>query len=328
MKRKGYLYEQIISVENLMLADEKARKNKKNTYGVRIHDKNREENILMLHKQLKDKTYKTSPYTTFKITEPKERIIYRLPYYPDRIVHHAVVNVVGDLWSSVFTKDTYSCIKGRGIHGVLRQMKWDLKDVENTKYCLKIDVKKYFPNINHDVLKSIIRKKIKDKDLLWLLDEIIDSTDGLPIGNYLSQYFANLYLGYFDHHVKEVLKVKFYYRYTDDMVFLSKDKAQLHELLYIIKDKIGNECKLELKYNYQVFPTDKRGIDYVGYRFYSDHVLMRKSIKQNLCRKVIKSNKRTDLTKDEFRQQICSWLGWAKHCNAKNLLTKLNIESI
>ena len=123
------------------------------------------------------------------------------------------------IWVSLFTEDTYSCIKNRGIHKAAAKVKKALKeDPEHTTYCLKMDVVKFYPSIEHDVLKMILRKKIKDQDLLWLLDLIIDSADGVPIGNYLSQYFANIVLAYFDHWLKEVKGVKYYFWYADDMV--------------------------------------------------------------------------------------------------------------
>ena len=157
---------------------------------------------------LKNKTFQTSDYDIFKIYKPKERDIYRLPYYPDRIVHHAVMNILEPVWVSIFTADTYSCIKGKGIHSAVRSLQKALNsDNEGTEYCLKLDIRKFYPTINHDILKDIIAKKIKDKDVLWLLGNIIDSVpdkEGVPIGNYLSQYFANLYLAYFDHWIKEV----------------------------------------------------------------------------------------------------------------------------
>lgn len=320
MKRIGNLYERIISLENLRLADEKARRGKVNTYGVRLHDQNREENILKLNESLKNKTFKTSEYETFTIYEPKERLIFRLPYYPDRIMHHAIMNVLEPIWVSVFTADTFSCIKKRGINGAMRSVKKALQDVENTQYCLKIDVRKFYPSIDHDVLKQIIRRKIKCKDTLELLDQIIDSADGVPIGNYLSQYFANLYLAYFDHWVKEEAGVKYYFRYADDMVFLHRDKAFLHGLLVQINDYLQSRLNISLKSNFQVFPVDARGIDYVGYVFYHTHTLMRKSIKKNLCRAAAKLNKRRGVPAKEYKQRLCSWLGWAKYSNSKHLL--------
>ena len=329
MRRIGNLYEKIISLDNLRLADQKARKGKTNTYGVNKHDENREQNIQKLHEQLKAGTFKTSEYEVFKIYEPKERDIYRLPYYPDRIVHHAVMNIMEPIWCSIFTEDTYSCIKGKGIHAAAKKLKKDLQtDPEGTRYCLKIDIKKYYPSIDHDILKVIIRRKIKDKRLLALLDEIIDSAEGVPIGNYLSQYFANLYLAYFDHWIKENKRVKYYYRYADDKVFLASTKEKLHQLLSEIRKYLKINLKLTIKNNYQIFPVAARGIDFVGYVFFHTHTLMRKSIKQNLCRKISRINKRdTRPTSEEFKQEICSWWGWAKYCDSKHLINKLLKQS-
>ena len=134
MKRIGNIYEKIISVENLMLADEKAQKGKSTQYGVQLHNKNRELNIQKLHEMLKNKDYKTSNYDVFKIHEPKEREVYRLPYFPDRITHHAIMNVLESIFVSAFTADTYSCIKNRGIHACSYALRKSLKN-ENLNYC-------------------------------------------------------------------------------------------------------------------------------------------------------------------------------------------------
>lgn len=330
MKRVGNLYERIISVENLRLADEKARKGKLNSYGVRIHDKHREENILALHETLKNGTFKNSEYSTFTIYEPKERLIFRLPYYPDRILHHAIMNVLEPIWVSLFTDDSYSCIKGKGIHGAMRGVKRAMKAKTDTRYCLKLDIRKFYPSIDHDILKTIIRRKIKCKDTLALLDTIIDSADGVPIGNYLSQYFANLFLTYFDHWVKEVKGARHYFRYADDMVFLSDSKEELHGLLADIKVYLST-LNLRLKGNEQVFPVAEnrsdrhgRGLDFVGFVFYRNQTLIRKGIKKNFCRAASRLNKRNPcLSKKEYRQEICSWLGWAKYTDSRNLLKKI-----
>jgi len=316
MKRINNIYSKICAIDNLIEADKKARKGKLQSIGVRIHDRNREANILALHEALINKTYKTSNYHTFIIHEPKEREIYQLPYYPDRIVHHAIMNILEPIWMSVFTADTYSCIKGRGIHAVVRKLKTALRDRGNTTHCLKLDIRKFYPSIDHNVLKNIIRRKIKDADLLALLDSVIDSAPGVPIGNYLSQYFANLYLAYFDHWIKEVKGVKYYYRYADDIVILSDSKDELHCLFSDIKQYLQNNLKLDIKANYQIFPVEARGIDFVGYRFYHTHVLLRKSIKKNFAKAVKKAGKYS-------RQIQSSYYGWAKHCNSKNLIKKL-----
>lgn len=329
MKRIGNLYEQIISVENLQRADEKARCGKTHTYGVRVHDRNREANILALHEALLTKTYRTSPYDVFTIHEPKERVIYRLPYYPDRIVHHAIMNVLEPIWVKTFTYNTYSCIKGRGIEGCAKRVERLIKSYEGRPlFCLKIDIRKFYPSLQHHVLKRIIRRKIKDKDLLWLLDEIIDSAEGLPIGNYLSQFLANLSLSYFMHNVNERLHLDCT-EYADDIVFLSDSKETLRTaFVQFIKPYIEKELELQVKSNYQIFPiavnrSDRHGraLDYVGYKFYRKQKLMRKSIKQNFCKAVNKIQKRVPPIKPkDFKQSVAPWLGWAKHSNSKHLL--------
>lgn len=326
MKRIGNIYDKIISLDNLRLADEKARKGKLHSYGVRVHDKNREANLLALHESLKNGTFKTSQYHVFKIYEPKEREISRLPYYPDRILHHAIMNVMEPVWVSVLAKDTYSCIKNRGIHGCAKSLKFALRNNPvGTRYCLKIDVRKFYPSIDHDILKVILARKIKDKRLLALLGEIIDSVKhGVPIGNYLSQFFANLYLAYFDHWLKEVKRVRYYWRYADDIVILAPTKDELHALLHEMRSYLQDRLKLRIKRNYQVFPVEARGIDFVGYVFYHTHTRMRKSIKQNMFRCVARLNGRKRVpSKDEYRKHICSWFGWAKHCDSVNLMKKI-----
>ncbi|MGK0175655.1 MAG: RNA-directed DNA polymerase [Ulvibacter sp.] len=314
MKRIGDLYREIISVDNLKIADEKAQKGKSNQYGVQRHNKNRESNILRLHESLKNKFYKTSDYDVFKIYDPKERDIYRLPYYPDRITHHAIMNVLEPIFVSTFTSDTYSCIKNRGIHLALKNLKKSLKDEENTKYCLKLDIRKFYPNVDNDILKTLLRRKFKDKDLLWLLDEIIDSVKGLPIGNYLSQYFANFYLSYFDHWIKEKRAVKYYFRYADDIILLHGDKERLHTELSEIRGYLSHTLSLSIKSNYQIFPVESRGIDFVGYVSFHTHTLLRKTIKKRFA-KMLKTNPN--------KASIDSYLGWTKHCDSKNLIKQL-----
>lgn len=318
MKRLNNLFEKIYDIDNLQLADVIARKGKLHQPGVIDHDKNREDNILKLQEVIKNKTYNTSQYKTFKIHEPKERLIFMLPYFPDRITHHAIMNILKPVFVSNFTADTYSCIEGKGIKAAADAVKSALSDEPNTQYCLKLDIKKFYPSIDHAVLKNLLRKKFKDQDLLWLIDEIIDSTSGIPIGNYLSQYFANFYLSYFDHWIKEVKHVRYYFRYADDIVILSGSKSYLHELLAEIRHYLSHNLKLTVKKNYQVFPISDRGsgrgIDFVGYVFFHTHTRLRKTIKKNFAKM---------LTRNKNTQSIAAYKGWAKHCNSKHLLKKL-----
>lgn len=295
-------------MENLRLADERARRGKRNSYGVRLHDMNREENLRRLHGMLLAGEYRTSEYTTFIIHEPKERVIYRLPYFPDRIVHHAIMNVLEGVWTRIFTADTYSCIRGRGIHAAVAKLRRALDtDRHNCRYCLKMDIRKFYPSISHGVLKRIIRKKIKDKRLLALLDGLIDSTEGVPIGNHPSAFFANLVLAYFDHTVKEVWGVCHYWRYSDDMVVLDGDKGRLQRLRRVMEAYLLDELCLEVKENVQVFPVAEmfgsrygRGIDFLGYVFFFEETRLRKRIWRNYMRAL-------DGGKD-----VCSWEGWCK----------------
>ena len=314
MKRIGNLFNDICCIDNLELADIKARKSKHKTKGVLSHDVEKDLNILKLNEILMNKTFRTSEYKVFKINEGKERIISSLPYYPDRIVHHAIMNKLEPIFMSVFTTNTYSCIKGRGIHGAANAVKKGLKDIPNTKYCLKLDIKQFYPSIDHDILKQLLRRKIKDKDLMWLLDDIIDSSDGVPIGNYLSQFFANLYLTYFDHWLKEVKKVRYYFRYADDIVILHNSKEYLHKLLAEMREYLGDNLKLEIKNNYQIFPVAARGIDFVGYVFFHTHVLLRKRIKVSFARMMF-SRRNT--------KSFSAYNGWTMHCDGKHLMKKL-----
>lgn len=324
MKRYNNLFDKIVSLDNLYEADKRARRQKSHRPEVMLFDKNKDNLLLDLQRKLINGEYETSEYYVFKIYEPKEREIFKLPYYPDRIVHHAIMNIMEPIWVSAFVKGTYSCIRKRGIHKALKDVKFALKDEINTQYCLKLDIRKFYPSIDHDILKTIIRKKIKDKRLLSLLDEIIESAQGVPIGNYLSQFFTNLYLTYLDHWIKEQKKVRYYFRYADDIVILGRDKQELRDLFYNIQDYLNNKLKLNFKDNWQIFKVDSRGIDFVGYRIFHTHTLLRKHIKKNFCKKINKLNKKQNLDKDTYKQKICSYIGWIKYCNGRNLLNKMS----
>ncbi|GAB1462204.1 reverse transcriptase domain-containing protein [Pedobacter sp.] len=312
MKRIGRLYSEICSRENILLADRIARRRKKRQASIIAFDKNFIANIDAIEKELIEKTYRTSEYRTRTIYEKKERVISILPYR-DRVVQHAVMIKLENLFVSMFTADTYSCIKGRGIHSASNKLKVALRDTKNSKFCLKLDIKKFYPSVDQRILKNLLTRKFKDKDLINLLNGIIDSATGLPIGNYLSQYLANFYLAYFDHWLKEKVGIKHYFRYADDMVILHSSKEYLGSLFTDIKAYLKRELKLEVKPNRGVFRSDK-GIDFLGYVHHPEHTALRKSIKQDFARKINKGI--TPLSK-------ASYLGWTKHCNSKNLIKKL-----
>ena len=307
MKRIGNLFEKIYDFDNLWIAEAHACKGKKHRRNVQNFEENLVENLDKLSEELRTGTYKTSAYHTKTIYEPKERLIYILPYR-DRVVQHAILNILAPIWTKIFIAQTYACIKGRGIHKGVRELKYILRRYpEETTYCLKMDIRHFYPSIDHELLKQIYRKKLKDPELLKLLDDIVDSAPGVPIGNYISQFFANLFLTYFDHYLKEDLKVRFYLRYADDMVILSSDKVVLHNILNRIQQKM-KELHLILKPNYQIFPVEDRGIDFLGYIFRHKYTLLRKRMK---------------LRAKKHPQGLVVYNGWLKYCNSKHLQLKL-----
>lgn len=321
MKRYGNLYEKIWDMENIREAHRNAQRGKQHYREVKMVNADEEKYLALVQAMLRDKTFRNSEYEVFtKMDSGKRREISKLPYFPDRIVHHCVMQILEPIWMRTFITDTYAALKGRGIHKGVERMKLALRDRENTQYCLKFDVRKFYPSIDHDILKAIIRRKIKDPELLWLLDEIIDSADGVPIGNYLSQYFGNLYLAYFDHWMKEERRCRYYFRYCDDVVILHSSKASLHALFRDVEDYLVINLKLTIKGNYQIFPVDKRGIDFLGYRFFHDYVLLRKSIAQRFKTKMfyVKQNWRW-MGSVSIVSSVMSYLGWLRHGNCMNL---------
>lgn len=322
MKRYGHLYEKICDIENLKTAHKNARKGKNHYREVEMVDTDPDRFILQIHDMLKNKTYRTAEYRVFdKIDKGKERTIYVLPYYPDRIIQWAIVQVLEPIWISTLVNCTYSSIKGRGLHKGLRKLQKDLEYKKQTKYCLKLDIKKFYPSINHNILKQTIARKIKDPDVLGLLYEIIDSVEGVPIGNYLSQYFGNLYLSAFDHWIKEKKGRKYYYRYCDDIVILGSNKNDLKQLLSEIQEYLEDTLNLKIKENYQIFPTEKRGIDFLGYRCFGKYTLLRKSIVKRMKRKLIPMQRFSQLTPHD-PNIIASYKGWIQWCNGYRLMNK------
>lgn len=326
MKRHGDLWGDVIDIKNIRLAHKNAKKGKKNYNGVQMVEEDREYYLEKVQQMLKNKSFTTADYKTFKVFEPKEREIFKLPYYPDRIVHHAVMNVMQPIWDKIFIYDVYSAIPGKGIHAAIERLDKFLRNKEETKYCLQFDIASFYPSVDHDILMNLIKRKIKDSDLLWLLDDIVHSPagdKGIPIGNYTSQYFANIYLNWFDHFVKHNLKEKYYIRYADDGIILNKDKGRLHQVWRYIEEYLDEKLNLELNPKTQIYPVDDRGIDFLGYRTFRDKTLLRKRTAKKFKRKIreIRENYE-ELKPDEIVSSIMSYVGWIKHCNGFNLIKK------
>lgn len=218
----------------------------------------------------------------------------------------------------------YSCgsVPKRGIHYAQKRVKrWIERDRKHTKYILQIDITKFYPSISHDVLKQMLRRKFKDKSLLWLMDSIIDSVEcGLPIGNYTSQWLANFYLQELDHMIKEKLKIKYYARYMDDCIMFGNNKKKLHKArkeIQLYLETIG----LNIKGNWQVYRLDKRPLDFLGFKFYRTHVTMRKRNSLRIKRRAKKIYKKGRLNFKDSAAML-SYLGWLQHSNSYNYYLK------
>jgi hypothetical protein len=319
MKRYGNLFHKIAHKQNILTAHNNAKRGKKEYRAVKFVEQNLTKCVDEIHEELTNMKYSTSAYMIdHRVERGTQREIHKLPYFKDRIVHHAILQVIEPILEETYIKDTYQSIKGRGVHKAKDRMKSFLKDARNTKYCLKIDIKKYYPSVDNEILKTLMRKKIKCEKTLVLLDEVIDSTKGLPIGNYTSQTFGNYYLSFFDHWIKETKRVRYYVRYADDMVFMMNSKEDLHKLKDEIEEYLSKNLNLRLKENWQVFATDDRGIDFLGFRFFHRYTLLRKSIKKAYMKLINSITKKG--AKVSKMNSIMAYYGWIKSSDSYNLL--------
>ena len=325
MKRKGNLYAQIYDPENIKVAFENAIRGKSGIRTIREISKNPDPYLQEIHDILKEERFVNGRYNTFELKERgKDRVIHSLPFFPDRIIHHAIVQICGPIWIKGFIRDTYASIPGRGIHDGVRRIKRIMPQCEGW-YALKCDITKFYPSVDHTVLKDLLSKQIKDKPLLQLFDIIIDSAPGIPIGNYLSQYFGNIALSPFDHWIKHHKKIKYYYRYCDDFVIIMENKHDLHELRIEAEAKL-NALKLLLKSNWQVFPISSRGIDFLGYRFWPHKTLVRRTTIQRFKER-LKIKRMTLNETIRLVQATGSFKGWLRYADSARLINKYVLPS-
>ena len=326
MRRIGNLYGQITDYQNLVQAHLKARRGKSYYSDVMRLNADPDKYLKPPQSALVNKEYKTSNYTTKTVHEPKERLIFKLPYYPDRIVHHAIMNILQPVWDRMFISDVYSAIPGRGIHAGILRLREFLRDVQGSEYCLKFDISKFYPSVDHEILLSLVKKKIKCKDTLWLLEEIIRSPGGsknIPIGNYLSQYFANIYLNGLDHWLKEQCGAKYYIRYGDDGVILGSDRGYLVDLKSQIESYLQDGLALTINPKSRIIHVDSQGIDFLGYRTYRTYSLLRKSNVRRLKRRIDSMMAHPEMFGPQnIVSSIVSILGWLSYCNSYNLANK------
>ena len=361
------LFNSICSMDNLYRAYQNAKSGKGWYKEVKQIEKRPFYYLAGLQYMLKNHLFKTSEYEIFILNEgKKKRDVYKLPFFPDRIAQWAILQVIEPFLVANMTADTYSAIPGKGIQPIVNDLRgyyktkrvdgkkksvWVpsilLSDEENTRYCYKIDLHHYYQSINHEVLKQKFRKVFKDPELLWLLDEIVDSINtateedlielslsgeievdpntGIPIGNYMSQYSGNFYLSSFDHWVKEELHTKHNYRYMDDVVIFASSKEELHEIHRKVTAYTRDYLHLNIKGNYQIFPTKVRGVDFVGYRFFGEYTLLRKSTAINFKRKMRACRKKMENNIPPTYSEWCSfnsYKGWLENCDSYRLFKK------
>ena len=308
----------MITLENLFIAWQEFKKGKTKRKDVLKFEFNLEDNIFQLYQDLKNKTYKHSKYTSFYVQDPKIRHIHKAEI-KDRIIHHLISEYLNQIYDRIFVFDSYSCRLDKGTHKAVNRLKqFSLKQSKNNRinfYCLKCDIKKFFDSVDHDILIEILKRKIKDKDILWLITGIIRSFNkednkGIPLGNLTSQHFANIYLNEIDKFVKHKLKVKYYIRYTDDFVILNKDKEYLENLINTINNFLQSQLKLRLHPDKIIMRKYNQGIDFLGYVILPYHRVLRTKTKKRMFKKINQNN-------------LQSYLGVLSHCDGYKLSKEL-----
>ena len=271
MKRYGHLFERVVDYRSLLNAVQRARRGKGDRPEVARFLFDLEPNLLRLQEELLSGAYRMRPYRAFVIREPKHREICAA-HFRDRVVHHSVCAALDPIFEASLIADTYACRRRKGTHAAVRRLQQLLR---RSRYVLMGDVRRFFETVDHGVLKTLYRRKIRDRVLLALLDRIVDHPmpvgvpgSGLPIGNLTSQHFANLYLGELDHLVKERLRLPGYVRYMDDFAIFADSKAQLHETLARVREFLGGTLRLELREERTHIAPVSQGAPFLGFRVF------------------------------------------------------------
>lgn len=314
MKRHGNLWSQIVDLDNIKSAHSLARRGKSYYTEVKMVDADLDRYAKEIQRMLVEKSFTTSPYDIQqRFDGRKVRTIYKLPYFPDRIVQHALLNVIGPILTNCFIRDSFQSILGRGTSDAMRRVRKLIAE-KQPRYALKVDVEKYYPSIDNDLMKSAIRRKIKCSNTLFLIDDIINSTKGLPIGNYTSQHFGNLYLNQFDWWVKQELKPLGYFRYCDDIVVMGNSRNDLVQFCKKLVAKL-EFIKLKIKPSWCIYDVARAGVNFVGYVFSHRSTKLRQSIAANFkasCKKI-------KFITDSNRSKLMAYKGWCRPVNAKAL---------
>jgi len=329
------LFNHIISLPNLLKAWKEFKKSKSSKKDVFNFEFNLENNLFALNQRLLDKTYEPSPYEAFFVYDPKKRHIHKANV-SDRVLYQAVYRIIYPIFDKHFIYDSYSSRKEKGVHTASKRLFVFLRKISKNwnapVFALKCDVRKFFDSINHDVLFSLISKKIKDRDTLNLIESIFKSFEkskgvGLPLGNVTSQLFANIYLNELDQFIKHNLKVKYYLRYADDFIILNNNQKVLEAVLLKLKEFLRVNLKLELHPNKISIRKLHQGIDFVGYVILKDAVVLRTKTKKRIYKKLKKAKKDLQnelLDKEKFIQIKNSYLGILKHCKDKEIKRQIS----
>lgn len=324
-------YTEIITLENLFQAWEEFIKGKKSKADVQLFGRNLEDNIFSLYKELEGKTYRHGSYQEFYVRDPKVRHIHKA-CVKDRVVHHLTSKMLEELFDPTFYPHSYSCRKGKGTHKAVQAfIKMSRKASKNNTsklLVLKCDIKKFFANVDHQILIKLLRTKIKDDDFVNLLTEIITSfkspnqNSGMPIGNLTSQLFANIYMDPLDQFVKHKLKVKHYIRYADDFAVLSDNREYLEKILSELESFLATELKLSLHPNKIHIVDYYLGVDFLGYVIFPKYILPRTKTKKRIFRKLAETSQKIKdgiLPPEALEQALQSYLGHLSHCNGYKL---------
>ncbi|MFA4889763.1 MAG: reverse transcriptase domain-containing protein [Candidatus Omnitrophota bacterium] len=336
MKRYGNLFEKICGFANLLRAYKQASRCKRYRPYTLGFTYDLEANLLKLQHELLNQAYRHGSYHEFYVYDPKMRKISAAPFR-DRVVHHAFCNVIEPIFDRIFIYDSYACRVGKGAHAVVDRLTEFLREREREResnvggdfYAFKCDIRKYFASIDHKILLELIMHKIKGRETLWLINEILRSNNtdcGIPIGNLTSQLFANIYLNKLDHFVKEELRIRHYIRYVDDFVILEDSKKALHNIKKTIRDFLTDNLRLALHPKKQIIFPARLGIDFLGYRVWRTHRMLRKDSVRRMRRKLRKFARLYSagvINLSKIRQSLVSWLGHARHADTYNLRRRL-----
>ena len=320
-----------LSYEKIMQAHNKSKKGKGYRKEVIQFNLKQEEYIKYLYEALKNKTYKHGGYTSFYVTEPKLRKIEKSRYI-DRIIHHWLVdNFLEPIYVPKFINTSFACLKNKGMHRAALYVQKTMKQAKykwGEYYILKMDIAKYFDNINKNILLKILKRNIQDKDLLWLINEILfvqKREKGLEIGNYTSQLFANVYLNQVDQYIKHDLHIKYYCRYLDDSVLIVQTKEEAKCALERIRKFLKENLELELNKKTQIF-KGKQGVNFCGYKINEYRMKIRDKGKRKLKKKIKKLKyeiQQGNITSKEAKIYLAGHMGYIKYADVKNLTDKL-----